>query len=106
MVCQNLTTKMICHNDEAIETVEEPVQDARHRISGQRVAGYQTQLEDLRCRVTDEEIRANDIAQMKGSSIWLTILPLNEEGYVTDGRVCHHTAPAERYSLWATRCHA
>ena len=77
---------MICQNDEAIDTVEEPVQGVRRRISGKGVAGYQTQLEDLRSRMTDEEICANNIALMEGSSIWLTTLSLAEEGYVLSKR--------------------
>ena len=36
--------------------------------------------------MTEEQIRANDIAQLKGSSIWLTALPLVEEGYVLSKR--------------------
>jgi hypothetical protein len=33
-----------------------------------------------------EQIRANDLAQLKGSSIWLTALPLADEGYVINKR--------------------
>ncbi len=36
--------------------------------------------------MTEEQIRANDIAQLKGSSIWLTALLLVEEGYVLSKR--------------------
>ena len=43
-------------------------------------------LEDLRLRKTKEEIRANDIAQMKGASAWLNALPLVEEGYSLNKR--------------------
>ena len=85
-VCRNLTTKIICQNDEANDTVEGPIQDARRRISGQGVAGYYAHMEDLRSWMTDEEICANDITLMKGSSIWLTTLPLAEEGYVLSKR--------------------
>ena len=36
----------------------------------------------LRSNMNDEQIRANDLAQMKGSSSGLTALPLTNEGYV------------------------
>ena len=42
-------------------------------------------LEQLRAH-TKEEVRANDIAHMKGSSSWLTALPIKKEGYVLSKR--------------------
>jgi hypothetical protein len=36
--------------------------------------------------MSEEEIRANDLAQLKGSSAWLTALPLTDEGYVLTKR--------------------
>ena len=36
--------------------------------------------------MTAEQIRANDLAQLKGSSTWLTTLPLAREGYVLNKR--------------------
>ena len=33
-----------------------------------------------------EQIRANDLAQLKGASAWLTTLPLKSEGYVLNKR--------------------
>ena len=36
--------------------------------------------------MSSEQLRANDIAQMKGSSSWLTALPLKQEGYVLSKR--------------------
>ena len=44
-------------------------------------------LEDLRTRMSKEMIRANDLAQMKISSAWLTALPLKDEGYT----ICKRT---------------
>ena len=43
-------------------------------------------LDDLRSRMSMENVRANDLAQMKGASSWLTALPLKEEGYVLNKR--------------------
>ena len=42
---------------------------------------YRTLLNDLRSNITAEQFRANDIAQLKGFSIWMTALPLAKEGY-------------------------
>ena len=43
-------------------------------------------LNDLRSRMTPDQIRGNDLAQMKGASAWLTALPLKEEGYMLNKR--------------------
>ena len=43
-------------------------------------------LEDLTERMSSEQLRGNEIAQMKGASAWLTALPLKEEGYVLSKR--------------------
>ena len=42
-------------------------------------------LNDLRTRMTKEQMRGNDVAQLKGASAWLTSLPL-EEGFVLNKR--------------------
>ena len=38
-------------------------------------------LDSLRTKMTKEQVRANDLAQLKGASAWLNSLPLKEEGY-------------------------
>ena len=38
-------------------------------------------LSDLRTRMNKDQIRGNDVAQMKGASAWLNSLPLKDEGY-------------------------
>ena len=43
-------------------------------------------LRDLRTRMDREELRANDLAQMKGASAWLNALPLKQEGYCLNKR--------------------
>ena len=43
-------------------------------------------LRDLRERMDREQLRANDLAQMKGASAWLNALPLKHEGYVLNKR--------------------
>ena len=43
-------------------------------------------LEQLRSRMSKEKIRSNDIARMKGTSNWLTSLPLKDEGFSLNKR--------------------
>ena len=42
---------------------------------------YSSLLESLRSSMTDQQIRANDIATSDGASIWLTSLPLKSENF-------------------------
>ena len=50
-------------------------------IIKERSEHQQALLENLRTRMSKEQLRANDIAQMKGASAWLNALPLKDEGY-------------------------
>ena len=43
-------------------------------------------LSDIRSQMTKEQIRGNDLAQLKGASSWLTSLPLKEEGFSLNKR--------------------
>ena len=73
--------KITGQNQEVSHHHPEPVHEIRRRITGQRETRYREQLEKLRQGMTEEQIPANDIAQLKGSSMWFTALPLVEEGY-------------------------
>ncbi len=77
-VCQDLTQRITGQKQEVSNSHHhpEPVHEIRRRITGQREARYRKQLQELRQRMTEEQIRANDIAQLKGSSIWLTVCRL------------------------------
>ena len=88
MVISDLTQKITGQNQEVSHSHHhpEPVHEIRCRITGRREARYREQLQELRQCMTEEQIRANDIAQLKGSSIWLTALPLVDEGYVLSKR--------------------
>ena len=55
-------------------------------IKEAREAGHKEKLDSLRASMTDEQKRANDLAQMKGASAWLTSLPLKEEGFSLNKR--------------------
>ena len=64
-------------------------------------------LEDLRGKMSKKQTRANDLAQLKGASAWLTSLPLQSEGYVLNKRE-FYDALALRYrwhlKYLPTRC--
>ena len=47
---------------------------------------HKNKLQSLRSDMTPQQIRANDLAQMKGASAWLTSLPLEDEGFVLNKR--------------------
>ena len=50
-------------------------------IKKERVECQQLLLTDLRSRMSIEQVRANDLTQLKGASAWLNALPLKDEGY-------------------------
>ncbi len=56
------TQKITGQNQEVSHHHPEPVHEIRRGITGQREARYREQLQELRQRMTEEQIRANDIA--------------------------------------------
>ena len=56
------------------------------RASKEKIDFQTNLLEQIRCSMNKEELRANDLAQLKGGSSWLTALPLKEEGYYLSKR--------------------
>jgi hypothetical protein len=86
IVCQELTSNIFEQNNTTTDHRAVPVHQLRRQISNKRNQRSRTLLNDLRSNMTTEQIRANDIAQQKGSSIWLTALPLANEGYVLNKR--------------------
>ena len=55
-------------------------------IRAAREEYHKNKLQTLRSNMTPQQIRANDLAQMKGASAWLTSLPLEDEGFVLNKR--------------------
>ena len=55
-------------------------------IKKNRVEYEQKLIGELRRKMNREQIRANDLAQMKGASAWLNALPLKNEGYMLNKR--------------------
>ncbi len=82
---ENLTCKIVAQQKEFTDDSR----NERHTTSSLKAAKtklHKDTLQDLRSRMTKEQIRANDIAQLKGASAWLTALPLKDEGFVLNKR--------------------
>ena len=82
-----LTGKIIAQQEEFTDETR----NERHTTSSLKAAKMKRNkeiLQDLRSRMTKEQIRGNDIAQLKGASSWLTSLPLKNEGFVLNKREC------------------
>ena len=58
----------------------------KREIVNDREKANMSLLNQLRERMDKEQIRANDLAKMKGSSSWLTTLPLRSENFVLNKR--------------------
>ena len=56
------------------------------KIKKERIGRHEKALEELRKNMTKEELRANDLAQMKISSAWLNALPLQDENFSLNKR--------------------
>ena len=57
-----------------IDTVKQKEVEAK--LKKERATYEKKELERIREQMSKEELRANDISQMKGGSSWLTTLPL------------------------------
>ena len=92
VICESLVEKIVKQNEIEFQANQTSLHNQVHpsnirgRVRHEKEERYRAQLEDLRSRMTFEQIRANDLAQVKGASIWLTALPLAREGYVLHKR--------------------
>ena len=57
------------------------LKNSKRNIAKVREEHNDTILQQLRAKMSPEQLRANDLAMMKGASSWLTILPLKAEDY-------------------------
>eukprot|EP00794_Sanderia_malayensis_P014696 gene14696-biopygen11793 len=62
------------------------IKDAISAVIRKREENNIKLLNQLRERMTKEQLRANDLACMKGASSWLTTLPLSSENFVLNKR--------------------
>ena len=67
-----------------IDTVKQKEVEAK--LKKERATYEKKELEKIRKQMSKEELRANDISQMKGGSSWLTTLPLQDEEYTLNKR--------------------
>ena len=69
------------NNQESIAPVDsEQIKTSRRRIANNRGDVNNTILQQL-CEMSLEQLRANDLAKMKGALSWLTTLPLTSENF-------------------------
>jgi len=59
----------------------EQLKTARRRMANTREELNNTTLQQLREKMSPEQLRANDLAKMRGASSWLTTLPLKSENF-------------------------
>ena len=85
LVCSQQAAAIVTQNS-ADNTQLPPVENYRERIAREKGEMQKAKLEQLRAHMSKKQVRANDIAQMKGSSSWLTALPIKKEGYVLSKR--------------------
>ena len=65
---------------------EETAANCRKQIILTRKELYRDVESQLRSRLSEEQLRALDLAQMKGSSSWLSALPLEKENFLLNKR--------------------
>ena len=53
----------------------------KQKIKSQKTAQYSNLLSDLRDQMSTDQTRLNDLAREKHASLWLTTLPIKDEGY-------------------------
>ena len=82
---QLLTSKIVDQDhDYVLDRVRE--KEIEREIKSARETAHKEKLDTLRINMSREQIRANDLAQMKGASAWLTSLPLKDEGFSLNKR--------------------
>lgn len=88
-ISQRITNQLkekILAQDEEYSINPQMTKEVEHEIRAERDERHKMVLEELREKMSKEQIRGNDVAQMKGASAWLTSLPLQDEGFVLNKR--------------------
>ena len=85
-LCAPLSEQIIQQKHEYVLVNNESSTELRKNIKKRRTKYQQDQLKKIQTHMTTVEKRANEIAQLKGSSSWLTSLPLAEEKFVLNKR--------------------
>lgn len=85
-ISSTLTQKII-DQDSNIDMAElYLIKSKKFECSSKRNSFYKLILENIRKEMNAEELRANDLAQLKGSSSWLTSIPLKEDNLLLNKR--------------------
>ncbi|XP_066925277.1 uncharacterized protein [Clytia hemisphaerica] len=58
----------------------------KYKVMREKDARQKLKLEEIRSQMSAEELKANDLAQAKGASNWLTALPLQNENFTLTKR--------------------
>ena len=86
-ICAVLINEIKSQNEISSLYLDIPSQkSARTAIKQQLNHKQKHVLDEIRSKMSIEQKLANDISQLKGSSSWLTSLPLAQEGYVLNKR--------------------
>ena len=91
--CKQLTSNIL--KQEIRSKTSEDNAKVKLQISKERDKLRQNVLQKLRSSMNEKELRANDLAQKKGASNWLTALPLQNENF--------HLSKREFFDAIATR---
>ena len=82
---KKLTTKILEQQQQyTVDEAEE--REIQARIKNARRSQEEKDLKENRKNMSKDQLRANDLAQMKGASAWLNALPLENEGYTLNKR--------------------
>ena len=81
LICESISNDIISHNNVSSSNMNIRSQIIKTRNDRQKIL-----LEQIRLDLNDNEIRANDLAQLKESSNWLKALPIKQESYVLSKR--------------------
>ena len=84
-ISKYLINKIVAQ-DERYEINPKRERDIHNQIKKEKETRNNELLDILRTEMSKEELRCNDVAQMKGASAWLTALPIEEEQFVLSKR--------------------
>ena len=85
MATEQLVLKI--KNQDSTSPVDgEQYRNSRRNIIKAREERNNIILQQLREKMNPEELRANDLSRMKGTSSWLTMLPLKSENFLLNKR--------------------
>ena len=68
-------------NQKSAHEVDEKLNEKKLAIKKRRTAHHTNLLSELRMKMSSQQTRLNDLAIEKHASLWLTTLPIKDEGY-------------------------